>query len=168
MNETEKGKTPEKPGKKKMILVALGAGIGILLLLLGSGWFTSKKEQESPSTPSSAEELEAYRIALEKRIVELCEAVEGVSDVRAAVTLNGGFETVYATETRNGIQVYTTIGSGASAKALVVAQNPPEVAGIGIVCHGGGNAALRGTLTALLSAAFRVSTNRISIAEAGK
>lgn len=168
MNETEKGKTPEKAGKKKMILVALGAGIGILLLLLGSGWFTSKKEQESLAAPSSTEELEAYRIALEKRIAELCEAVEGVSDVRAAVTLNGGFETVYATETRNGIQVYTTIGSGASAKALVVAQNPPEVAGIGIVCRGGGNAALRGTLTALLSSAFRVSTNRISIAEAGK
>lgn len=165
--EQEKEKKPEKPGKKKLVLILLGAGVGIFLLLLGSGWFAKQSDTQSPAAPSQREELEAYRADLEKRIAELCAAVEGVSDVRVSTTLSGGFETVYATETRNGVEVYATVGSGSSAKALVVAQNPPEVIGIGVVCRGGSDSGIRGTLTTLLSAAFRVPSNRISIAEAG-
>ena len=165
--EKEEQKKPAKPGKKKLIFILLGVGIGIFLLLLGSGRFTKQTVEPSAAEPNQTEELEAYRAALEERIADLCAAVEGVSDVRVSVTLSGGFETVYATETRNGIEVYATIGSGSSAKALVVARNPPEVVGIGVVCRGGKDAAVRGTLTALLSSAFRVPTNRISIAGAG-
>ena len=165
--ETTGKKDPAKPGKKKLIFILLGAGVGIVLLLLGSGWFTKQPQTDQETTLSQREELECYRADLERRIADLCAAVDGVSEVRVSVTLSGGFETVYATEIRNGVTVYATIGSGSSAKALIVAQNPPEVSGIGVVCRGGGDSAVRGTLTALLSSAFRVPTNRISIAEAG-
>ena len=165
--ETPEKKDPAKPGKKKLIFILLGAGVGIFLLLLGSGWFTKSTETETANTLSQMEELALYRADLEKRIADLCAAVEGVSEVRVSATLSGGFETVYATETRNGVTVYATIGSGSSAKALVVAQNPPEIVGIGVVCRGGGDPTVRGMLTALLSSAFRVPTNRISVAEAG-
>ncbi len=169
MKEAEKDekKGPAKPAGKKLIFILLGAGVGIFLLLLGSGWLTNRNQPAADAAPSGTEELEAYRVSLEKRIADLCAAVEGVSDVRVSVTLSGGFETVYATETKNGGEVYATIGSGSSAKALVIAQNPPEVAGIGVVCRGGSSTAVKGTLTALLSSAFRVPSNRISIAEAG-
>lgn len=169
MKDTEKDekKEPAKPGKKKLFLILLGAAAGIFLLLLGSGWFTKQQTAEPEKSLSSGEELALYRTELEQRIADLCAAVDGVSAVRVSATLSGGFETVYATETRNGTEVYATIGSGSSAKALVIAQNPPEVSGIGVVCRGGNDPAVRSTLTALLSAAFRVPTNRISIAEAG-
>ena len=166
-NEEKSGQSGQKTGKKKLLFILLGAGFGIFLLLLGSGWFTSQNSAEAPAEISRQEELETYRKETEKRIAELCGAVAGVSRVQVSATLSGGFETVYATETRNGTTVYATIGSGSSAKALVVSQNPPEIIGIGVVCRGGGDPAIRGTLTALLSSAFRVPSNRISIAEAG-
>ena len=165
--EKKEKKEPAKPGKKKLLFVLLGAGVGVFLLLLGSGWFSGEEKAESQPTVSQKEELESYREDIEQRIVKLCEAVDGVSHVRVSVTLSGGFETIYATEIKNGVEIYATIGSGSSAKALVVSQNPPSVTGIGVVCRGGGDPAIRGTLTALLCSAFRVPSNRISIAEAG-
>ena len=167
MPEADQEKAPEKKKiSKKWILILFGAGAGIFLLLMGSGWFTQQKSEEADTSAASLEALEAYRMDLEKRIADLCEDVEGVDHVRVAVTLCGGFETVYATETKNGIKSYITIGNGSYARPLTISQNPPEIAGIGIVCRGGGNAAVSGKLTALLSSAFHVATNRISIAEA--
>lgn len=170
MPDTEKKeekKSPAKAGRKKLILILLGAGVGIFLLLWGNGWFSAAEKTVVEPTLSANEELEAYREDLEKRIAELCAAVAGVSRVQVSATLSGGFETVYATELKNGAEVYVTVGSGSSARALIIAKNPPEVTGIGVVCRGGGDPAVCGTLTVLLSSAFRVPTNRISIAEAG-
>ena len=159
----------EKQSRKKLILILVGAGTGILLLLIGSGWFSSsKKATGAPSAPAVSEELEEYRSSLESRVAALCSSVSGVGEVHVAVSLAGGFETVYATETRNGSEVYATIGSGSNAEALVIARNPPEITGIGVVCRGGGSQAIRGELTSLLASAFRVPSNRIYIAEGKK
>lgn len=167
--KNDDGSPAGKQSRKKIMFILLGAGAGILLLLIGSGWFSSpQKTAESAETPTAQEELEAYRASLEERIAALCSSVAGVGNVRAAVTLAGGFETVYATETKNGATVYATVGSGSNAEALVISRKPPEVAGIGVVCRGGGDPAIRGELTALLSSAFRVPSNRIYIAEAKK
>lgn len=166
----EDAKTPaEKQSRKKLLLILLGAGTGILLLLIGSGWFSSsKKTTAEPSALSAEEEIEQYRSSLELRIASLCASVSGVSDVHVAVSLSGGFETIYATESKNGSEVYAIIGSGSNAEALVISRNPPEVTGIGVVCRGGGNTAVRNELISLLSSSFRVPTNRIYIAEAKK
>ena len=161
----EEEKVPaKKHDRRKLTLILLGGLFGVLLLLAGSGWFAKPKENTA-ATRSDAEELEAYRESVEERIAALCCSVDGVSEVRVAVTLSGGFETVYATEIKNGSEVYATVGSGSSAEALVISRDPPAVVGIGVVCRGGGNAGIRNELTALLAAAFRVPTNRIRISE---
>ena len=161
--------TAEKQSRKKLILILIGAGTGILLLLVGSGWFSSsKKTTAAPSPPTASQELEEYRSSVEARVAALCSSVSGVGEVRVAVSLAGGFETVYATETRNGSEIYATVGSGSNAEALVIARNPPEITGIGVVCRGGGNQAIRGELTSLLASAFRVPSNRIYITEGKK
>ncbi len=165
----ESSTTAEKQNRKKILVILLGGGLGILLLLIGSGWFsTPKSTAKEESAPSSQEELDAYRAALEERIALLCGSVAGVSNVRVAVSLSGGFETIYATELKNGSEVYATVGSGSNASPIVISRNPPEVTGIGVVCRGGGETAVRGELTALLSSAFRVPSNRIYISEAKK
>ena len=168
MNENEK--TPiQKNTRKKLFLILMGAGAGILLLLIGSGWFSSSpKTTSAVSSISAEEELSLYRTSLETRIETLGSSVAGVSNVRVAVSLAGGFETIYATEVKNGSEVYATIGSGSNAEAIVISRNPPEIVGIGVVCRGGGNTAVRAELTALLASAFHVPTNRIYITEAKK
>ena len=103
---------------------------------------------------------------MEDRIRTLCESVSGVDRVTVAVTLSGSFTSVYATEYRNGNEEYVVLGSGASAKALYLTRSAPDIAGIGIVCHGGGSERVRCELISLLSATLHVNTNRIYVTEA--
>ena len=166
MKETKEEKEPNKKrDRRKLAVILLGGLAGVLLLLAGSGWFSSPKTKTTAEVRSAEEELETYRAAVEARIASLCASVAGVGDVKVAVTLSGGVETVYATEIRNGSEVYATVGSGSGATALVVSRDPPTVVGIGVVCRGGGNSEVRNELTALLSSAFRVPTNRIRVTE---
>jgi len=159
---------PESAGKLRLILILAGAAVGIALLLLGSGnWLkTADDKNEQPASPSSQEEIKQYKKELEQQIRELCESVNGVSGVTVVVTLSGGFEEIYATELVNGNEEYVILGSGSNASALHLLRSSPEIAGVGVVCRGGGNANIRQELTSLLCAAYRISSNRIYIAEA--
>jgi hypothetical protein len=50
----------------------------------------------------------------------------------------------------------------------LVARIPPAISGIDIVCEGGGDAAVRAEVIALLSAAYDVGSNRIYVACGGQ
>lgn len=165
-----KGKeTADQPnGKLRWILLAGGALLGILLLLFGGNTEKSNQKQSDDAaldvTPQ--QELENYQSYIETRVKALCESVEGVENVTVAVTLNGNFEEIYAKEFIDGNEEYVIVGSGSNASALYLSRNAPEIAGIGVVCRGGGNTDIRRELLSLLSAAFRVPANRIYITEA--
>ena len=128
----------------------------------------SKKEDsnQSPTEVTPQEELELYQSYIETRVKTLCESVDGVEHVTVAVTLNGNFEEIYAIEYIDGNEEYVIVGSGSNASALHLSRNAPEIAGIGVVCRGGGDTDIRHELLSLLSAAFRVPSNRIYITEA--
>lgn len=162
------GSSLEGAGKLRLILILAGAALGILLLLLGSGDFFSEKDENTnqPAQPSPQEELEQYQNYLENRIKTLCESVNGVSGVTVAVTLSGNFEEIYATELIDGNEEYVIVGSGSNASALYISRLAPEIAGIGIVCRGGGNSDVRQELTSLICASFHIASNRVYIAEA--
>lgn len=160
----------EKGGAWRVWLIPLGALCGILLLVFGSGLGSRKQTTDAPAETDNSEQILAdYRNALEQDIRKLCESVDGVGNVTVALTLSGGFSDVYATEAgRDGGEQYVIVGSGSNASALRLSRNAPEIVGIGIVCRGGMNSAVRQELTALLSAAYHVPTNRIYITEAKK
>lgn len=156
-------------GEKKnsaVIFAVIGAAVGILLLLWGS--FGGTKES---AELSDTDEIEAYCSYLEEQAVRLCESVKGVSNVTVTLTLEGGFEQVYAadkTMTGNGQSIeYVKLGSGSNAELCAVSVSTPKVVGIGVTCKGGKSESVRAELTALLSAAFGVGTNKIYITEAG-
>ena len=162
------GNAPDGAGKLRLILILAGAALGILLLLLGSGDFFSDPDESTsqPTQPSPQEELEQYQSYLEGRVRTLCESVSGVSGVTVAVTLSGNFEDIYATELIDGNEEYVIVGSGSNASALYISRLAPEIAGIGVVCRGGGNSDVRQELTSLICAAFHIPSNRVYIAEA--
>ena len=158
---------PDSNGRLRFLLILLGAAVGIFLLLFGDRLFQStSKEADEPQPLTSQEELEAYQAYLEGRVKALCESVRGVDCVTVTVTLSGNFEDVYATETVDGNEEYVIVGSGSNARALYLTRLAPEIAGIGVVCRGGGGSDIQRELSALLSATFRVPTNRIYIAPA--
>ncbi len=158
----------EKGKNGKLILLILGGAVGILLLLFGGQ--SAAKEESTPQVGYEVEkdELVIYQTYLEKEIRTLCESVAGVKNVTVAVTLNGTFESVYATEWQEGREEYVILGSGASAEALYLTRYAPDIAGIGIVCTGGSSARVRNELIPLISTTFSVASNRIYITEGRK
>ena len=148
------------------IYAILGAAVGLLLLLWGSFGGVS----EATSTSDTAE-IEAYCAYLEAQAVKLCESVKGVSNVTVTITLDGGFEQIYATDksVSGNTQSFehVKLGSGSGAQLCAVSVSAPRVAGIGVTCRGGGSDRVRAELTELLCAAFGVGANKIYIAEAG-
>ncbi len=168
MFEKASNNDPEAAGKRRWLLILAVAGIGILLLLLGGGGLLEDdgEEKEQEDRLSEQEEFEEYRQQLEARVKALCESVGGISQVTVAISLDGSFEEVYATEQRENGERYVIVGSGSNASALHLTRLSPQISGIGVVCRGGGNADVRQELTSLLSAAFSVPSNRIYIAEA--
>lgn len=156
----------EKNSKLKVWIIVIGAVVGIALILLGGSGArdTPEEEQGNVYTPSE-DEMVLYQNYLEERVKALCESVEGVGSVTAIVTLSGGFESVYATELIDGNEEYVIIGSGSSATALFLSRKAPEIAGVGIVCHGGASANARQELISLISATFHIPTNRIYVTQ---
>lgn len=155
-------------GNKKTWLILIGAVLGVILIFFGSNVEKAENDTVQKVYSPDEDELILYQKYLEERVKSICESVHGVQNVTAIVTLAGGFESVYATEERDGNEEYVIIGSGSGAGALFLSRNAPAIAGIGIVCHGGDDAAVRQELTALISAAFHVSTNRIYVTSAEK
>ena len=162
-NNTDSAST----SRMRWLLIIGGAFLGVFLLLYGGGAFQSTEENAPAENSYSPTEdtLAQYQAYLEARIRTLCQSVDGVENVSVFVSFSQSFESVYATEQTEHGEEYVILGSGASASALLLTQSPPKIDGIGIVCTGGGNAAVRRELTSLLSATFRLPSNRIYITE---
>lgn len=156
----------------KIILLLLGAALGIFLLLFGS---YMDKEKKSADERESAERLEMsmnadeYAADAERKIADLCSGVRGVSEVRVVVTLAGGYNAVYAQNSQSGTSghrnEFVLTGSGSSEAPLLVGYSVPEISGVGIVCSGGGDSSVRREIISLVSAAFGVSSNKIYVTE---
>ncbi len=140
----------------KLWIIILGAVLGVALLLYGG-------KEEEPKT-ENASDLEAYAASVEKKIEELCAGVDGVKNIKVAVSFESGFEYVYATDGDKTL----TVGSGSGESAVIVTEIPPVIGGVGVVCRGGGNPVIQKRLIELISAAYGVSSNKIYIAEAQK
>lgn len=141
--------------KKQFLIIICGAILGVFLLLFSSG----QKKAETKVSSNDDTGVISYEQHLEEKIRKLCESVDGVSNVRAMVTLEGGFEHVYA---KDGD--YLTVGSGSSRSFVQLGDKTPTVRGIGIVCRGARDPVLQKELIELLSAALDLPANRIFIA----
>lgn len=153
----------ESAGWLRPLLLLGGALIGVGLLLFGGA--RGEKETPTVAEPEAYREtIVDYRRELEGEIRTLCQKVSGVDQVTVAVTLEGGFETVYATEGESG--KYVIVGSGSNASPLILMQTAPKITGVGVVCRGGSSSAVQRELISLLSAAYDLPANRIYITEA--
>lgn len=158
-------KDPSHAKSGKWILLSVAA-IGILLLLLSGNAVSEKDTASATETGSDTDELLQYQAYVEERVKTLCRSVEGITDVTAIVTLENGFQAEYATEYKDGTESYVILGNGSSAQALLLSHDTPNIAGIGIVCHGAEEITARCELINLISAAFHVPSNRIYVISA--
>ena len=93
--------------------------------------------------------------------------MSGVGAVDIIVTLEGGYEYVYATDKKTTVggesTSYITVGNGDNESLVYITERAPAIVGIGVVCSGGMDATVRREVTSLLSAAFGVGSNNIYV-----
>ena len=156
----------KKSGKLAVALICVV--VGALLLIFGGriGKDTASNIPDAPPE-ASTRTVEEYRAELESRMEAICSRVAGVGEVEVVVTLEGGFSYVYATnkKTTSGGETltYVTVGSGDRESLVYLSEKAPAILGIGVVCAGGMDPTVRREVTALLSAAFGVGSNKIYV-----
>ena len=166
--------TPERCVKAmnksgKLVLAVIGIALGVILLIFGSRIGGQENPPASEVSPNGAitRTTDEYRADLESRMEYICGQMAGVGSVEVIVTLEGGFEYVYAYDVKTTVggesTSYITIGSGDDESLVYITERAPAITGIGVVCTGGMDAAIRREITALLSAAFGVGSNKIYV-----
>ena len=156
---------------KKMLLPILAALLGVILLLIGGiGGLDDRTKEDDSKTSVTELDANAFANEVETRVEAICSQIAGVGEVRAVVTLSGGYRAVYATDSRFSDNSYQNelvlTGSGSSESAILVGYENPDIAGIGIVCTGGDDPVVRASILRLVSAAFDVGSHKIYIAGA--
>lgn len=163
MQEVVKNSINRSGSKKIVVLLALLALGGILLLTLGS------KSRAEDAQENGIQNLDPAKYAseVEQRVETLCNKVDGASSAYAVVTLKGGYRAIYASDSQSGSSssknATVIIGSGSGEKGLLIGYENPEIAGIGIVCSGGDNYNVRKNIISVVSSAFNVSSNKIFV-----
>ena len=152
------------------VLIAAGLLLGVLILLVGAArgrMSADKGESGVTEEPSDARAARTWCAYLEGEAERLCESVDGVGKVTVVITLSEGFERLYASDVtvRDGAHAseYVTVGSGSAAHLCDVGVSMPKIAGIGVSFRGSPDEGKCAELTALLSAAFGVGTNKIYV-----
>ena len=160
----------KKSDKKylKIILTILCGMIGIFLILGGELFVSDNNAAENADSTSDFPSAKEYAKEMEDKLIQVCSQVRGVGRVSAVVTLSGGYNAVYAQDSQSSGSGYKNefvmVGNGSSEKPLLIGYTHPAIAGIGIICSGGGDEYVRCEVISLVSAAFAVSPNKIYVA----
>ena len=152
----------------KIISILLCGALGVFLIVGGDIFGGEKKELESAETVQSTPDADAYARDVEEKIVRLCSGLRGVSNVSAIVTLSGGYNAVYAQNSQSSAGGFRNefVMFGTSQKQpLLIGYTSPVIAGVGIICVGGGDEYIKREIISLVSSAFGISTNKIYVAE---
>ena len=129
----------------------------------------SKKTAETVSFPN----CEEYRLQLEDQTQKLIKELEGVSDCKVMITLESGYEYLYASD-QTLDRTYDNSGTLLSSKAdkkyildgegcpIIISETPPVVCGIAVVAKNI-SAETEYKIIRLLQAVYGISSNRISV-----
>lgn len=130
-------------------------------------------ESGEKTTVTDFPDAEEYRKALEKQTRELIRSLEGVSDCSVMITLEGGYEYLYASDQTldRGYDSSGTLISSSSGKnyildgdgdPVIISETPPTISGIAVVAKNI-SAETRYRIIRLLQGAYGIPSNRISV-----
>lgn len=145
-----------KLDKQKFTLLFLFL-CGILLLVFSGtiGKISSKSDTQTYT------DVSFYTSYLEKRITDLCQSVDGISEATVFLTLDCSSEYVYSEDNASDFLI---LSGNDGEQAVLLYELYPRVRGVAVVCTGGDLPNIRATVTELLSAALDLPSNKIKVA----
>ena len=146
-----------KLGRRRLFLILAAAGLGLLLIIIGtaSGRNVEKSETKQEENVSD----ESYISSVENKICNVIAKITGDTSPAVLITVKGGTERIYI---KNG-EGYVTVRTE-NGYAPVLSQSVyPEITGISVVCRGGDSAEVKKKLIDVISTATGVSSNRICV-----
>ena len=162
-------------GNNKMFILICIAIFGIMFIFLGSDKEGADTVSSSHSTVDEGKyDMIEYSEYIEKKIKGICEHINGVSSVYVIVTLENGFEYVYAiNETSSKDKEiktydYLVIKDGNSENVVYLTGKPPKIKGIGIIYTINSKLSAKYEIVNLISSAFDVGKNKVYIIERKK
>jgi len=164
-------------GKKATKWIVAAGIIGVAFILL-SEFMPVKKE--APVKQTSTQE---YAVMLEQRLTQMVGSIGGVGKAQVLVTLENGYEYVYASEERintdktedTGDSANRTqqrddtekrlvvIGGANGEEALVRTEILPTVKGVVVVCEGGDQAIVQERITQAVTTALGITAKRVCV-----
>lgn len=155
----------KRAGQKKAMILAMILAVGIMFVLL------SEYIPTGASAKDASFDEAAYTESLERRLEEIISRVDGVSEVKVMVTLEGSQRYRYESGAVQSVmaasdgvsQNYRADKEGSDAVLTFVAM--PEIKGVSVVCKGGANAAVRQKVIGLIAGALNLGVNRIYVTE---
>ncbi|MBQ4065954.1 MAG: hypothetical protein IJD10_07625 [Clostridia bacterium] len=152
---------------KGLPLLLIGIAAGLLLLFIGGGE-EANQEPVIPDMDGEVQKTDDYLSALERRVVQLLEAMDGVSGVSVAITADATSETVYAQNGRYSggsltEREYLVLEQSGEDTVIPVKVLYPKLRGIAVVCRGGSNPILQEKIVSLLCALFELPANKVYV-----
>ncbi len=163
--------------KIKHIEIYVAVGLACIIALAYFAFLAPKKSKDNNSsstqldateqTFSSSEEYTTY---LENKLKNVITSVKGVGDATVMVTLEKGFEYVFATEeeiktSSNGTTITTVTIVMVDGQPVVKEEVYPVVAGIVVVADGAGDVGVRMNILSIIQTIINVDNAKINIME---
>ena len=169
---------------KRASQLLVAAGLGGMLLIGLSQVMPPGREEPAPQPASQEAQTQDYARQLEQRLDSLVESIEGAGEARVMVTLENGYQRVYARsekvdsdvleDIRSGEerktqekqvteQTYVLIDGSGGEEPLVTAELEPRVKGVVVVCEGGDRPEVVGKVVDAVTVALDISSARVSV-----
>lgn len=143
--------------KKTEILVITGVLCAVLLIIL-AGCEGDKNQKENKYL-----DITSYENRLQKRMIEIIDRINGVSDVNVMLTTDCSAEKVYAVNTQTSEkntknEYILSDGTGIPVKEIY-----PVIRGVAVVCKGGDDPFIQNKIIELVTSVFGISSNRVFV-----
>ena len=155
--------------KKNLPFLAILLIVGIIFLFLSE--YTSNEQNKNGAGTEFDPEL--YAKNLEERLGAILEEMEGVSQAKVMITLEGGQEYRYATEVNAGLYggnsgsetLFVQKDSSGKSSPILAATLAPKIKGVSVVCKGAADVRIQKKIIELVASTLNLSQNQIFVTE---
>ena len=165
------------PKLKSSVLLAIAAVLLIVLVFMNK--FTGKTEK-TEKVSSDGLTSEEFITQTETKLKQALESIYGVGSCEVAVTLESSKEKIYAVEEKSNIsssvsgdktqssqdsqKSYLTVDGAKDESPIIIKELSPQIKGVAVICDGGGNNAIKNTVTEIVGKLLGISSDKIAIA----